>query len=145
MLRIRSNKNSTNTAIRIRLLNQMTKIPDNMACLTPCKAELEQIRNNFVHHKTCDDLHIADKTFVNCYIRERRISPPSFLEERPVDFFLTRNALDVAVLTCYVHRHYYYHTNSKNHRDKVIYSDCFSKGGHINLIIHVCVVDKDEL
>ena len=81
-----------------------------------------------MNQKTCDDLKFPDKTFFNCYFRERRISAPPFANPKPMDAFLTQNATDIVVLTCYLQKHYYYSMNSVDGSKNVLYNDCISIG-----------------
>ena len=106
----------------------MHLVPDTLACMAPCKGVLEEIKTNYINQKTCDDLKFPDKTFFNCYFRERRISAPPFANPKPMDAFLTQNATDIVVLTCYLQKHYYYSMNSVDGSKKVLYNDCVSLG-----------------
>ena len=54
---------------RIRLMNNMYRVPTDLNCLLPCAAELEKIKTNFMEQKTCDDLKITNRNFYHCYIR----------------------------------------------------------------------------
>ena len=118
----------------IQLVYNLAELPTNLDCLTPCIAELDRIRDDFENRNVCDDIvtgkNTEARTFFSCYFRERKIK----------DFFIARNPIDVAVLTCYLRGNFYYFIQDEiqNYiKDQILYEDCISKGELLKLFTKV--------
>ena len=56
---------TTDTSIKIRLMNNMYRVPTDISCLLPCATALEKIKNKFVEDGMCDNI----ANFYLCYMR----------------------------------------------------------------------------
>ena len=117
----------------------MYKLPTDLDCLLPCKPALERIMMEYDQRGECGDIASYNRTFYNCYFRERRVAAPSFLgAQKPRDFFYPRTDLDMAVMACYIYQFHYFDIKSVNldgEDEGFYFGDCIKKGSGFYIFI----------